>query len=261
MCRSASNFAEQRQTYWSRFIEARHEVMTETMTLLCGFMDQDPDNGHVSSALDSLAAAESQLDTITSDLCVNFLDAWRDDLDDWQRFSNGVNNVGSTREAMDFLELKTWTRAEFGAAVVDSETAPGSAQRPVGVRCLTLAAARTAQSLAGTGALRSARSRAPRRRAVHRDCPPAPKAADRSLPSGAPSRLGRAARRGTPRVGDASAPPRWTRGIASQVVLARRPTGPARSPSQPHEQLSMWRHRTLAAIPARPTATRGHSST
>ena len=42
-----------------------------------------------------------------------------EDLDDWQRFSNGVNNVGSTREAMDFLELKNWTRAEFGAAVVD----------------------------------------------------------------------------------------------------------------------------------------------
>ena len=47
----------------------------------------------------------------------------RDDLEDWQKFSNGVNNVGGTREAMDFLELKTWTHAEFGAGVVDSKTA------------------------------------------------------------------------------------------------------------------------------------------
>jgi hypothetical protein len=113
-------------TYWSQFIDARHEVLTETMTLLCGLQEKDPDNGRVSSALASLEAAVGQLeDAITSDLCMNFLDAWRDDLDDWQRFSNGVNNVGSTRNAMDFLELKTWTLAEFGAAVVDFGFASG----------------------------------------------------------------------------------------------------------------------------------------
>jgi hypothetical protein len=64
-------------------------------------------------------AAESQLDTITPDLCVNFLSAWRDDLHDWQRFSAGVNNVGSTGQAMDFLQLATWTRAEFGTLAVE----------------------------------------------------------------------------------------------------------------------------------------------
>ena len=53
---------------------------------------------------------------ITADDCVNFVDAWQDDLEDWQRFSSRVNNVGSTRDAMDFLQLNTWTRAEFGAA-------------------------------------------------------------------------------------------------------------------------------------------------
>jgi hypothetical protein len=112
--------------YWSRFIEARHEVLTETMTLLCNRLDRDPDNGRPFSALASLEAAASQLeDAITSDLCVNFLDAWRDDLDDWQRFSNGVNNVGSTRNAMDFLELRTWTLADFGGAVVDFGIASG----------------------------------------------------------------------------------------------------------------------------------------
>jgi len=111
------------RTYWSRFIEARHEVITETKTRLHRFIQPNADNGGVSSALKSLAAAEDQLDTITPDLCVNFLDAWRDDLEDWQKFSNGVNNVGGTREAMDFLELKTWTHAEFGAVVVDSKTA------------------------------------------------------------------------------------------------------------------------------------------
>jgi hypothetical protein len=110
------------RTYWSRFIEARHEVITETKTMLYRFTRPNADNGRVSSALKSLAAAENQLATITPDLCVNFLDAWRDDLGEWQRFSNRVKDVGSTREAMDFLEVKTWTRAEFGAVVVDSET-------------------------------------------------------------------------------------------------------------------------------------------
>jgi len=111
--------------YWSRFIDARREVITEAKTMLYRLRDRGVGNGHLSSALDSLAASESQLDTITPDLCVSFLRAWRDDLDDWQAFSSGVNNVGSTREALDFLELKAWTLAEFGAGVVDSETAPG----------------------------------------------------------------------------------------------------------------------------------------
>jgi hypothetical protein len=109
--------------YWSRFIEARREVIIEAQTALRRIIDWDADNDRTCSALESLAAAESQLDTITPDLCLNFLDAWRDDLEDWQRFSSGVNTVGGTRQAMDFLELKTWTCAEFGAAVVDSDVA------------------------------------------------------------------------------------------------------------------------------------------
>jgi hypothetical protein len=111
--------------YWSRFIGARREVIVEAKTTLCRYMESDADNGQVSSALASLAASESQLDGISPDVCVNFLNAWREDLDEWQRFSNGVNNVGSTREAMDFLELKTWTLAEFGAVEADSEKATG----------------------------------------------------------------------------------------------------------------------------------------
>ena len=51
------------------------------------------------------------------------MDAWRRDLNDWHKFSNGLGNVGSFRAAMDCLELKTWTLAKFGAEMVDSETA------------------------------------------------------------------------------------------------------------------------------------------
>jgi hypothetical protein len=111
--------------YWERFIEARHEVLAETRTQLGRFAACDADNGHICSVLNSLAAAESQLQCpITPELCADFLEAWRDDLADWQKFSNRVNNVGSTREAMDFLELRTWIRAEFGDAGVIHQTAP-----------------------------------------------------------------------------------------------------------------------------------------
>jgi hypothetical protein len=122
--------------YWSRFIDARSEVISEAKTTLARFGDPD-ENGYVSSALDSLAASESQLETITADLCVNFLAAWREDRQEWQRFSTGVNNVGSTREAMDFLELKTWMLTEFGdvpvgagAAGIDRIVIPRPAQDP-----------------------------------------------------------------------------------------------------------------------------------
>ena len=121
------------KTYWSRFIGARHETITEAKTTLCRFMNPHIKNCYVSSALDSLAAAEGQLDTITPDLCVDFLKAWRADLSDWQKFSTGINNVGSTRDAMDFLELKTWTLAEFGAPAADSETAPPELMTSVAV--------------------------------------------------------------------------------------------------------------------------------
>jgi hypothetical protein len=112
-------------TYWSRFIEARRQVLTETMTLLVGFLDRNGHSLRVSSAVASLEAAEGQLNKITADLCVDFINAWREDLTNWQKFSNTVNNVGSTREAMDFLQLKTWNIAEFGAALVEIEQTGG----------------------------------------------------------------------------------------------------------------------------------------
>jgi hypothetical protein len=103
------------EAYWSRFIEARHDVITEAMALLSLAVERNGDYGRLSSALISLAAARNQLDhTIKTDDCVNFVEAWRDDLEEWQKFSSGVNNVGSTRDAMDFLQLSSWSRAEFG---------------------------------------------------------------------------------------------------------------------------------------------------
>jgi hypothetical protein len=105
------------EAYWSRFIEARHNVITETMALLSVAVERNGDHGHLSSALVSLAAAENHLDhMITTEDCVSFVDAWRDDLEEWQTFSSRVNSVENTRDAMDFLQLHTWSLAEFGSS-------------------------------------------------------------------------------------------------------------------------------------------------
>ena len=88
--------------YWSQFIEARRQVIFETETDLLRFADRDLWDRRVQGALASLAAARNQLDaTITPDLCVDFLEAWRGHLYDWQRYSKWVNNL----EALDRL----WT--------------------------------------------------------------------------------------------------------------------------------------------------------
>ena len=65
---------------------------------------------------------------ITTDDCVSFVDAWQDDLEEWQSFSTGVNNVENTRDAMDFLQLNTWIRAEFGAAAIESKNESGRSE-------------------------------------------------------------------------------------------------------------------------------------
>jgi hypothetical protein len=111
--------------YWSRFIDARREVISETKTRLSRFMGRDEENEYLSAAIGSLGAADSQLDSIEAGHCVNFIEAWREDLRCWQKFSNGVNNVGSTRAAMDFLELTSWTVAEFGAPTVEPPSRGG----------------------------------------------------------------------------------------------------------------------------------------
>jgi hypothetical protein len=77
------------------------------------------------SALASLDAAEHQLDHITPDLCDAFLDAWQDDLVDWETLCLRTGYVGSVRESMSWFEKLPWRLAQFGEAKVDgSDHAP-----------------------------------------------------------------------------------------------------------------------------------------
>jgi hypothetical protein len=95
--------------YWWFFIEARLRLINRTIRLLNRSLDCGSNNDQASSAVKSLSAAKCHLkDVIKPELCANFIQAWRDDLEDWQKLSSRVNNVRTTPEAMDFLELQNW---------------------------------------------------------------------------------------------------------------------------------------------------------
>jgi len=101
--------------YWEDFIEARHEVLVDTHRNLLS--SDSCDIG--ADVLASLEAAQSQLKVeISSQLCVNFLDAWQEDLSQWQRYIDRINGVGSVAVAMEELGLVTWTYFGQGAAPV-----------------------------------------------------------------------------------------------------------------------------------------------
>ena len=165
-CRLRSNCAMSRRPTGQQFLDARCEVLTETMTQLRQFRDRDGEDGRVTSALASLQAAKSQIDdeTITADLCANFVHDWLDDLNDWQRFSNSVNNVGSTREAMSFF-LYDWKGGLGPSSELLKSIARGCLIRlrtPIGLWCPIGIAARTARRVEKPALAESARSQAPR---------------------------------------------------------------------------------------------------
>jgi hypothetical protein len=110
--------------YWRFFIDARREAIKQAYKSLDKLLD-DPPDGYVVPALNSLAAARSHLKSaISPELCVNFLDAWREDLVYWRKLFGSLSKLGSHREAMDFLQIKTWTLSEFARGIVDSEADP-----------------------------------------------------------------------------------------------------------------------------------------
>jgi hypothetical protein len=109
--------------FWMEFIEARQETFRETRKGLesCADVEAGP-------ALRSLAAAEQQLTTLTPELCVAFLEAWQEDLAEWEITIEATNNVSSVWEAMNELGLRQWRLAEFGDAYV-AEPQRGAARR------------------------------------------------------------------------------------------------------------------------------------
>jgi hypothetical protein len=114
-----------RGAFWENFLEARREGLTFTRERLRRLGAVLHGGGVADSALASLDAAEYQLDHITPDLCDAFLDAWQDDLVDWETLCLRTGYVGSVRESMSWFEELSWRTALFGDPFVDgSDHAP-----------------------------------------------------------------------------------------------------------------------------------------
>jgi hypothetical protein len=113
-----------RGAFWENFLEARREGLTITRDRLKHFGAVLHGGGVADHALGSLEAAEQQLDKITPDLCDAFLDAWQDDLDDWETLCLRTGYVGSMRESMGWFEKLSWRIAQFGDAHVDGSHHP-----------------------------------------------------------------------------------------------------------------------------------------
>jgi hypothetical protein len=96
--------------YWSRFIAARLRFLEETEGKLGTFAEGD-NRGDVSDAMVSLGAARRHLRSVISpELCVQFLAAWQEDLDEWKRYSKYVTQVWSPQRALERLEVPEWQR-------------------------------------------------------------------------------------------------------------------------------------------------------
>lgn len=95
--------------YWYRFIEYRRNNLSVVgMELEVALDDGTGDAARLTAALRSLDAAADQLARVSPDLCVDYLDAWIDDLAEWERATQRLRVARDTAEAMDHLALRQW---------------------------------------------------------------------------------------------------------------------------------------------------------
>lgn len=113
-----------RGAFWENFLEARREGLNLTRERLTRFGAVLHGGGVADHALGSLDAAEHQLDQITPDLCDAFLDAWQDDLVDWETLCLRTGYVASVRESMGWFKELPWRTAQFGDAHVEGSDHP-----------------------------------------------------------------------------------------------------------------------------------------
>ncbi|MGH3613969.1 MAG: hypothetical protein ACRDRK_15540 [Pseudonocardia sp.] len=105
--------------FWERYIEARRDMIGVTaMSLEMAIVGGTGDPVRLSAALRSIDAAAAQLARLTPELCVDFLDAWADDLVEWEQEMQRVRAVRSTAEAVDVLGLRNWCEARAATAAV-----------------------------------------------------------------------------------------------------------------------------------------------
>lgn len=95
---------------WSTFIEARRKHLTETRSHLEEFLLRDDCNDDVFAAIKALNAADSLYDrnAITAERCGEFLDAWVDDIQEWNKAYARTGSLSKPSDAMKSLQITNW---------------------------------------------------------------------------------------------------------------------------------------------------------
>lgn len=96
------NTSQANSGYWSLFREARRDFLEATHTRA---QDAPLDIQHEITA--SVQSALKCLDVIDSDLLAHYVEAWRQDLEDWKRRWAAIPVMSSVDEALAQLELAT----------------------------------------------------------------------------------------------------------------------------------------------------------
>ncbi|MFC9687619.1 hypothetical protein ACFTSF_03700 [Kribbella sp. NPDC056951] len=109
-------------SYWREFKEVRLAMIQETLDGLwqAEFKADIILDPTVVDAEDALHIAEKQTTSISAELCVDYLDAWRQDELSWQKYLLDVNQVTNERYALAELGLNTWISCGYGAKVLTS---------------------------------------------------------------------------------------------------------------------------------------------
>ena len=129
------------KNYWDRFADARQCLFDEISDRL-----EMIDTNEANQALSSIHAARDQASRITSEHCLTFLEAWREDRRRFQAIAAKTANVGTYPAAFDILELKHWRSAEFANPDVSRTPAPlPTRSRATGRRSAATAAPRRDQ--------------------------------------------------------------------------------------------------------------------
>jgi hypothetical protein len=106
-------FDEADVAYWDRSLAMRADSLNLTAVMLRVALDNgssdERSSDERSSALGSVEAALDQLATLTPELCVEFLEAWTLDLDEWERATQRVRCLPDPATALEqFLGLPEW---------------------------------------------------------------------------------------------------------------------------------------------------------
>jgi hypothetical protein len=103
-------------SYWRDFKDIRLDTITETMkALLNAQPSASPvDYVKVLDAQASLQVAQERAESISPDLCVDFIANWQDDERRWRKMLHRFPSALSERDALAELRLSTWASCGYG---------------------------------------------------------------------------------------------------------------------------------------------------